>query len=110
MSDGFSVSIQGLVLQHGPIEFCADFEVEFDLVNPKADIYDHKGECLADSGQDEVNFRQVWVKSVLRRKGGGPWEGCSPSEFSLVNELILDFCRDTPEMHIEAFKAAKNHK
>lgn len=110
MSDGYSMEIDGLVLTHGPLLYSVSCEVEFDLLNPKDDIYRPDGEPSFDKGQDEVNFRQVWIKSVLKRRMSGDWHGVLESEFELINELVLDWCRDTPEMHIQAFKAAKRHK
>lgn len=106
----WSISVKGLVLEHGPVEYCVDCEVEFDLVNPKQDIYDSKGESLADLGQDEVNFRQVWISELLKRCYASKWEGCGQEDFQIVHELVLDFCRDSGDMHIHAFKHAKGYK
>lgn len=104
------MEIEGLTLVRGPVLFSVDCEIEFDLINPKDDIYRADGESEFDRGQDEVNFRQVWIKSVLKRNEDGDWEGVSVEQKSIVSEMILDWCRDTPEMHIDAFKAAKGHK
>lgn len=107
----FNFDLKEVTIEYCGKQYCLDFNVEFDLYNPKAEIYNNSGDITSDRGQDEVYFRQVWIKNGIEL---GTNTNISMSDTYWIggelDEVCLDWCRDNPEMHIEAFKHAKGYK
>lgn len=107
-----SIEIKNAKFLYRGLYFICDFNVDFELVNPSDDIYRPNGEPAPDRGQDEVNFLCANIKYALYfNEAENTWYSI-PDQGMLAElcEQCLDWCRDTPEMHTEAFKQAKGHK
>lgn len=110
MSDNFEVA--NAKFKHRGIYFICDFNVQFEVVNPKDDIYQANGETAPDRGQDEINFICATIKYALFfNESEKTWY--SVQDQGLLAELCencLDWCRDTPDVHMQAFKQIKGYK
>jgi hypothetical protein len=104
-----TIHVDGLRIECLGEEYVCDFDVDFDVLNPKDDIYNPDGSPAPDRGQDEVNFRQVKITaSVLLGKKFSPI--VESSVLAQLEEMCLDWCRDDGGMHMEAFKQFKCYK
>lgn len=104
-----TITIEGFKIEHRKKRYVCDFDVDFDLINPKDDIYTPEGADAVDRGQDEVNFRQVQIKIVMMLGLKG-MQITNPATIAELEEICLDWCRDEPSLHMQAFKQAKGHK
>jgi hypothetical protein len=105
----YNINIEGFRIEHLGTDYVCDFDVHYELVNPKDDIYTPEGEEAFDRGQDEVNFTQVEIK-IAMSLGRDGMQITNSATLASLNEICLDWCRDEPSMHIEAFKQAKSQK
>jgi hypothetical protein len=99
------LDVNNCTIKSGSKTYCFDFTVHYEIVNPTWDIYDKQGNPKFDEGKDEVNFVFATVKNGLEMNNKtGDWVGVCWSEHLVLAELALDWCRDNPLMHMEAFK------
>jgi hypothetical protein len=107
MSD--TIIVNGLRVELEDATYVCDFNVFFEVVNPRDDIYTSDGQPATDRGQDEVNFMLAQMTEMVMLSPHFGQVEDQPTKARL-EEACLDWCRDDAEMHIEAFKQFKGHK
>lgn len=104
------LSVSHVVIEHLGKRYSVDFDIEFELINPKDSIYSPDGYSVVDRGQDEVNFTVVWPKVVIELSSRKNINFLEIDDVDAFCEALIDYCTFTPEMHMEAFKHFKGHK
>jgi hypothetical protein len=101
-----TITVNGLRVELKDATYVCDFNVFFEIVNPRDDIYTSIGDASPEGGQSEINFILAQMKEMVMLS---PHFGQVDDQTTkaTLEEACLDWCRDDAIMHYEAFKNAK---
>jgi hypothetical protein len=102
-----TLTVHQAVVSANGCEYRCDFDVFFEASKIDAKLYDANGLDTPDDGSDEIAFLFVTVTSAVNESNSEQVRLTIDESINL-DEALIDFCYESHDIQIEAFKQWNN--